>query len=68
MILTKCPKCGGQLQLTRACEAWFSLVDGKWEPKGGDEVEVRVYCENDHQLTARDAVTALLGLPVREPV
>jgi uncharacterized protein YbaR (Trm112 family) len=51
-MITKCPICRGQLQLTETQEVYWSLVDGVWVRKldGMASIDHRIYCENDHEL------------------
>lgn len=65
VILDACPTCGGEMQMTKVGEVYFTLVDGMWEKRDSSEDEIRVYCENDHVLNDPDAVTALVALPTR---
>jgi len=52
---TTCEKCGGKLQMTVVRETYFTLEDGVWKFNDSDEVELRVYCENDHPVSDDDA-------------
>jgi len=70
-VITECPICGAELQLTEVREVWFTLSlatvkDGEierlpdeagevWE--GEDDIEVRIYCANDH--TSKEMAAAL---------
>lgn len=65
MILSACPECGGELQMTKTGEVYYTLVDGMWERRDSADDEIRVYCENDHAVTDKDAVNALAELPTR---
>lgn len=65
VIPDACPICGGELQMTKTGEVYFTLVSGMWERVDSSEDEIRVYCENDHPLQDCDAVEALVALPTR---
>lgn len=67
MILEKCPQCGGEMQMTKVGEVYYTLVDGGWERVDSSEDEIRIYCANDHHVSDRDIVTAMAALPVVEP-
>ena len=49
-----CPKCGGEVQATKVIDTYFSLCGNLWECRDSDTIELRVYCENDHVLSADD--------------
>ena len=55
-MLTKCPTCGGKLQMTVTIDRWYTLTSDGWQhyddSEPGESGPIKAYCENDHDIDA----------------